>query len=304
MNTNKKGFANIIWMIIVVAIVVVGGYFIFVKKSELVTQQPTLLPTTLQTSTQQQSPSASINETAIKFLSPADNEQIHMESGSYTIRWTTEGIQDKNKKVYLYVVRGVLDPAESSYFIDKIDFSAGSYKWILPKYNPSFANNFIKVDDSVKLAMAIYPSDRLPPHSQTKLSDLQTKPEIIYSGKIRFQSIVVPSAKFIFPRGGERFILGSQIVIKWELPTAIELSDINLQLVPIDATKPNGYINKEVYFSNRVCSYIWDSKFIYLPVGPDVGREEVKSGKYILRLGFRTPDGYYHQIDSEQFELN
>ena len=41
MNMNKKGFANIILVAIVVILVSVAGYFVFVKKSFQVTQQPT-----------------------------------------------------------------------------------------------------------------------------------------------------------------------------------------------------------------------------------------------------------------------
>ena len=41
---NQKGFANIIVIVVVIAIVAVGGYFVFVKKSEPVAQQPTPSP--------------------------------------------------------------------------------------------------------------------------------------------------------------------------------------------------------------------------------------------------------------------
>ncbi len=41
MNINQKGFANIILIVVIVAIVAVGGYFVFVKKSELVSQTTT-----------------------------------------------------------------------------------------------------------------------------------------------------------------------------------------------------------------------------------------------------------------------
>lgn len=52
MNMNQKGFANIILVVVIVAIIAVGGYFVFVKKSEPVAQQPTPSPTpTTQTPT-------------------------------------------------------------------------------------------------------------------------------------------------------------------------------------------------------------------------------------------------------------
>ncbi len=46
MNINQKGFVNIVLIVIVVAVVAVSGYFAFVKKSELITQEPTPTPTT------------------------------------------------------------------------------------------------------------------------------------------------------------------------------------------------------------------------------------------------------------------
>ena len=42
---NQKGFANIILVVVVVILVGVVGYFVFVKKSEPITQQPTSTPT-------------------------------------------------------------------------------------------------------------------------------------------------------------------------------------------------------------------------------------------------------------------
>ena len=51
MNINKKGFANIVLIIVIVAIVALGGYFVFSKKSEPVAQQPTPTPTQTTTPT-------------------------------------------------------------------------------------------------------------------------------------------------------------------------------------------------------------------------------------------------------------
>ena len=48
MEINQKGFVNIILIVVVVALVGVVGYFTFVKKPELITQQPTPAPTTTQ----------------------------------------------------------------------------------------------------------------------------------------------------------------------------------------------------------------------------------------------------------------
>lgn len=44
---NQKGFANIILIVVIVVLAVAAGYFVFVKKSEPVAQQPT--PTSTQT---------------------------------------------------------------------------------------------------------------------------------------------------------------------------------------------------------------------------------------------------------------
>ena len=45
MNFNQKGFANIVFIVVVVAVVALGGYFIFSKKLEPVAQQQTPTPT-------------------------------------------------------------------------------------------------------------------------------------------------------------------------------------------------------------------------------------------------------------------
>jgi hypothetical protein len=45
MNINQKGFVNIILVAVIVVLVGAVGYFAFVKKSELITQQPTPTPT-------------------------------------------------------------------------------------------------------------------------------------------------------------------------------------------------------------------------------------------------------------------
>jgi len=44
-HMNQKGFANIVLIVVIVAIVAVGGYFMFVKKSAPIAQQPTPTPT-------------------------------------------------------------------------------------------------------------------------------------------------------------------------------------------------------------------------------------------------------------------
>src|SRR3989344_2592000 len=48
-HMNQKGFANIVLIVVIVVIVAVGGYFMFVRKSAPIVQQPT--PTTTQTNT-------------------------------------------------------------------------------------------------------------------------------------------------------------------------------------------------------------------------------------------------------------
>ncbi len=53
--SSQKGFANIVLVLIVVALVGVAGYFVFVKKSEPVTQQTTPTPTQTETSASQTS---------------------------------------------------------------------------------------------------------------------------------------------------------------------------------------------------------------------------------------------------------
>lgn len=60
---NKKGFANIILVIVAVVVLIgAGSYFAFVKKSEPVAQQPT--PETTQTPNPQQPSPTPANETA------------------------------------------------------------------------------------------------------------------------------------------------------------------------------------------------------------------------------------------------
>ncbi len=51
MNTNQKGFANIVLVVVIVILLGVVGYFAFVKKSGQVAQQPTPTPVVTQTKT-------------------------------------------------------------------------------------------------------------------------------------------------------------------------------------------------------------------------------------------------------------
>jgi hypothetical protein len=53
MNMNQKEFTNIVLIVVVVAIIAVGAYFIFVKKSEPIAQQPTPTPTPISDNQQQ-----------------------------------------------------------------------------------------------------------------------------------------------------------------------------------------------------------------------------------------------------------
>src|SRR4030043_1712509 len=60
---NQKGFANIIWVVVIVAVLVgAAGDFAFVKNSEPIAQQPT--PTFTQTNTPVSSTPTPKNETA------------------------------------------------------------------------------------------------------------------------------------------------------------------------------------------------------------------------------------------------
>ncbi len=45
MNMKQKGFTNIILVVVVIVIVVIAGYFVLIKKSQLIVQQPALSPT-------------------------------------------------------------------------------------------------------------------------------------------------------------------------------------------------------------------------------------------------------------------
>lgn len=291
---DQKRLMKTVLIASVVILIGVVGYFTLSKRE--------ILPSWSQPNPQS---SGIVDESAIKFLSPVDNEQIKMDSETYTIRWTTNNTPNKDTKVYLYAVRGILDPAvASAHFIGTTDFNIGTYKWTLPKDTDArFGANFVDANGPVKLAMALYPSDKLPPNPLTWLRDLQTKPDIIYSGTIVFQPITV-TAKFIFPLGGERFTLGNPLVIKWELPTNIQVSDVTLLLNPIDPTKDiNGNVHTEYPLSSQIRSYTWNGKFMYISAGPSFVPVEVRSGKYNLHLGFRTTDGYYQGIDSGQFEL-
>jgi hypothetical protein len=305
-HMNQKGFINV--LLIVLAVIFTGaiGYFMLTRNQEPTPPTITQLSVTAQRPKPQPSiPTSVPNESPIEFLSPIDDEQIKMDNGTYTIRWVTNRSQNGDKKVYLYAVHGILDPPASlMHFIGATDFNSGTYKWILPNdTNSSFGANFIDTNEPIKLAMALYPSDMLPPNPLTWMRDLQTKPNIIYSGTISFKPITV-NAKFTFPVGGERFTLGNPLVIKWELPTDIEISDVNLFIDPIDNTKNiNGNVHTEYSLPSQIRSYTWNSKFMHIPVGPSFSSVKVEPGMYYLHLGFRTTDGYYQGVDSRQFEL-
>src|SRR3989344_2459164 len=64
MNMNQKGFANIVLIVVIVAIIAVGGYFVFVKKSEPIAQQPTPNPTETKIPISPTATPTSKNETA------------------------------------------------------------------------------------------------------------------------------------------------------------------------------------------------------------------------------------------------
>lgn len=87
MNMNQKGFASIILIVVTVVIIAVGGYFMFVKKSEPIVQQPTSTQSTTPIEIPESSTPAPKDETANwkKYRYDRYNFQI-----SYPPDWTPE----------------------------------------------------------------------------------------------------------------------------------------------------------------------------------------------------------------------
>ncbi len=250
-----------------------------------------------------------INSTPLPlFLSPRDGEQIQMGSGTYTIQWNKENARFKDKQVSLYAISNLDEPGVSpvQFIIGKVDFNAGSYAWALPK-DAGFASHFINTKKPVKLAMEIY----APPAS------VQAQRDVLYSGGIRFKPIRA-DARFIFPAGGERLLLGKPRVITWELSPQIRVSDVMLSLKPANPGKESADreherdqilqergdpLHEESSISSDARLYGWDGATIYVPHGHSMMPAKVKPGIYFLRLSFKTRDMYDQSINSEVFTL-
>jgi hypothetical protein len=298
MNTNQRGFKKIVLILIIIVLFGIAGYLVLTNKLE---KPPAQLQTKLNNIKQESA--------SVKFLSPTENDEWRFDKRTYEIRWTTDNVswdtgqeqeQTKNGKVYLYLTKGDYLDAGGAFHIGVTDFSQGSYKWTIPEYElgPNFIN------DKVQIVLVIHPRDSLPPSPFTMLRDLKIKPYIVYSPHFIIKPIEVHGAKFTFPIGGERLILGRPLIVKWELPSGIRVSDVTLMLNPVDYYSDiNGYLHKEAHLSNDTRSYTWNGKFMYIPVGSSFSSVEVKPGKYFLELGFRTIDGYYQSIETGQFEL-
>ena len=71
---NQKSFANIVLIFVVIAIVAIGGYFVFVKKSEPLAQQPTTTPT-------QSNPTPVVSQTPPPTTAPTNTVTISPTSG-------------------------------------------------------------------------------------------------------------------------------------------------------------------------------------------------------------------------------
>lgn len=85
MNTNQKGFANIVLVVVTVVFTGAVGYFAFVKKSEPITQQPT--PTPIKTQTASPTPTLTSQVTNFKtYTSSQYGYQI-----KYPKDWTLVG---------------------------------------------------------------------------------------------------------------------------------------------------------------------------------------------------------------------
>src|SRR3989338_2773263 len=85
---NQKGFANIIFVVVIVMLVGAVGYFAFVKKSEPPSQQPTPTPTQTQ-NLQSPTPSAPIaveyrnNQYGFKFALPTSWKGYSIVTGEW-----------------------------------------------------------------------------------------------------------------------------------------------------------------------------------------------------------------------------
>ncbi len=105
---NKKGFVNIVLVVVIALLMGTVGYFAFVKKSEPVTQQPTL-PTTTQTPTPQQPSPTPINETANWKTYKNDTYGFEVK---YPSDWTSKGSWSENGG-FFYVAFGTTDSIDS-----------------------------------------------------------------------------------------------------------------------------------------------------------------------------------------------
>ena len=112
MNTNQKGFANIILVVVIVILVGAVGYFAFVKKSEPIAQQPTPTPTQTTTPTKtpvSPTPTPTPKDETVNWKAYADNT-IGL-SFKYPSTWT---INNYNKSPNILVYSSLISSLSTS----------------------------------------------------------------------------------------------------------------------------------------------------------------------------------------------
>ena len=108
---NQKGFANIILIVLIVILIGSVGYFVFVKKSEPVAQQPT--PTSTPTSMVTPTPATTVTEKASGIIKSAYSKSgknyIDIDFIELNPKWAPGGMsgqvyQNSNTKIRTFEI--------------------------------------------------------------------------------------------------------------------------------------------------------------------------------------------------------
>ena len=117
---NQKGFVNIVLIVVIVAILVgTVGYFVFVKKSGPVTQEPA--PTSNIT------PLSSNSKPSITVLSPNGGEK-YQGGKTYDIKWLSNSIKSN---VDIGLVEGSEGSGQGAGYVALNVRNSGLYKWTI-----------------------------------------------------------------------------------------------------------------------------------------------------------------------------